>query len=126
MLEKDLKTAVKSVLGTAASVGILVENKNPNELIQEINEHGVFDKEISQGLTEASKEKKQELDNYFNKIKQEQEAKLAAEKAAAEVAAQAAQPTQTTPSGGAETKIVSEEAIKTQEKKEKTTEKKEK
>ena len=123
MLEKDLKTAIKSVLGTAASIGILVENKNPNELIQEINEEK-FSKEISQGLTEASKEKRQALNDYFNKIKKEQEAKIAAEKAAAEATAQvtAQATTQTTEGGIKETKVA--EVAKTPEKK--SAEKKEK
>ena len=31
MLEKDLKAAVKSILGTSASIGILVENKDKKE-----------------------------------------------------------------------------------------------
>ena len=127
MLEKDLKTAIKSVLGTAASIGILVENKNPNELIQEINEEK-FSKEISQGLTEASKEKRQALNDYFNKIKKEQEAKIAAEKAAAEATAQvtaqvtAQATTQTIEGGIKETKVA--EVAKTPEKK--SAEKKEK
>ena len=35
MLERDLKSAVKSVLGTCASAGVLVEDKEANILIQE-------------------------------------------------------------------------------------------
>lgn len=85
MLEKDLKSAVKSVLGTSASIGILVENENPNELIKKINQ-GKFEKEIEQGLIETSKEKRQELNDYFSNLKAEQEAKAEALKKATEEA----------------------------------------
>ena len=84
MLEKDLKAAVKSVLGTCLSMGILVENTNPKEIVQEIN-LGKFSEEISQGLTETSTEKRKNLEEFFKKIKSE-EARIAAEKAAAEAA----------------------------------------
>ena len=96
MLEKDLKAAVKSILGTSASIGILVENTNPNELIQEVNE-GKFDKEINEELTETSQEKRQKLDEFFQGIKSEQEAKIAEEKAAEEEAAKAAEESGETP-----------------------------
>lgn len=42
---KDLKAAVKQVVGTAASMPILVENKKPKEVIKEIEE-GKFDSQI--------------------------------------------------------------------------------
>lgn len=90
MLEKDLKAAVKSILGTSASIGILVENSNPNELIQEVNE-GKFDQPINSESTETSEEKRQELNQYFSEIKSKQEAKIAEEKAAEEEAAKAAE-----------------------------------
>ena len=84
MLEKDFKTAVKSILGTCASIGIFVENENPNELIEKINQ-GKFEKEINEKLTETSPEKRSKLDKFFNKVKSAQEAK------AAEVATEAAE-----------------------------------
>jgi len=87
MLEKNLKSAVKSVLGTAASIGILVENKNPNELIDDIVE-GLFDKEINEQKIETTTEKRKKLQDYFDEIKKAQELKLAqAQKAAEEAAA---------------------------------------
>ena len=89
MLEKDFKTAVKSVLGTCASIGILVENQNPNELIHKI-ETGRFEEEINAQSTETEPEKRKRIDEHFTKIKEEQEAKLEAEKKAAEEAAEAA------------------------------------
>jgi large subunit ribosomal protein L11 len=85
MLEKEFKSGVKSVLGTCASIGILVEDKNPNELIEEVR-IGKFDKEIDEKLTETNPEKRKKLDNYFKELKAEQEAKLAAEAKAAEEA----------------------------------------
>lgn len=92
MLEKDLKTAVKSILGTSTSVGLLVENENPNELIKKIDR---FDKEIQEEKIETSKEKRQKLNQYFNEIKSAQEARIAAEKAAEEVAKAEAEKTAT-------------------------------
>jgi len=85
MLEKDFKTAVKSILGTCASIGIFVENKEPKELIKEIEE-GKFKKEINEQITETAPEKRKELDKFFNDVKLAQEAKLLAEKKAAEEA----------------------------------------
>lgn len=83
MLEKSFKGAVKSILGTCASIGILVENKEPNELIRDV-EQGEFDDEINQQKTETSLEKRKKLDNYFAKIKTAQEFKTEADKKAAE------------------------------------------
>lgn len=42
---KDLKAAIKQVVGTAASMPVLVENKKPKEIIKEIEE-GKFDSQI--------------------------------------------------------------------------------
>jgi len=77
MLDRDMKAAVKSVLGTSASVGILVENENPNNLIQAVND-GKFDSEINDERTETSPEKREKLNQFFTEIKSEQEAKAAA------------------------------------------------
>ena len=114
MLEKDLKTAVKSVLGTAASIGMLVESKAPNKLIEEVNK-GIFDKEINSELIETSKEKRQELDEFFKEIKNK-EAKKAAEKAAAEAAKATQEGEKTEKAGEAEKKT--EVAKPVEEKKE--------
>ncbi len=88
MLEKDFKTAVKSILGTCASIGILVENQGPNELIHKIDS-GRFEKEINAQSTETDSEKRKRLDEHFTKLKEEQEAKLEEERLAAEEAAEA-------------------------------------
>ena len=85
MLEKDFKSAVKSILGTCASIGILVENQNPNALISEVSS-GKFDKEIKQQISETSSEKRKALDEYFGQIKHTQDMKAEQAKKAAEVA----------------------------------------
>ena len=85
MLEKDFKSAVKSILGTCASIGILVENQNPNALIQEVSS-GKFDKEIKQQISETSSEKRKKIDDYFEQIKHAQDMKAEQAKKAAEVA----------------------------------------
>ena len=85
MLEKDFKTAIKSILGTCTSIGIFVENQEPNELIEKVAE-GKFDKEINEKQTETSPEKRKKLEDYFNKVKAAQEAKLEEEKKVAEEA----------------------------------------
>jgi large subunit ribosomal protein L11 len=90
MLEKNLKNAVKSILGTARTLGLLVENKNPNDLVNDVNE-GIFDKEIDKGLTETSTEKRKNIEEYFNQIKHAQDLKAEQAKKVAEAEATAAQ-----------------------------------
>ncbi len=89
LLDKSLKSAVKSVLGTCVSLGVLVENKLAKEVEQEVDE-GKYDKEIKEEKTETSEEKKKELEEYFSGVKkgqdlvlkQEEEVKKAAEEKA--------------------------------------------
>ncbi len=97
MLARDLKNAVKLVLGSCVSLGLLVENQSPVVVIREVNE-GKFDNEISKEKTEVSPIKKAELEAYFTKVKSNQEARAKAEAeaaAAAEAAKAAAVPTAT-------------------------------
>ncbi len=47
MLVNSLKSAVKSVIGTCVSVGVMVEGKNPKEVIKEIDE-GKYDEIIKE------------------------------------------------------------------------------
>lgn len=94
MLERDLKAAVKTVVGSCVSLGILVENKPAKEVAIEIAE-GKYDKEIKAVKTELSAEKKKELDTFFKQIKAKQELqakKAEEEKAAAEAAKTAEAP----------------------------------
>jgi len=88
LLSKDLKAAVKTIVGSCVSLGILVESKSPQEVEKEIDE-GKYDSEISQEKTETSEEKKKTLQEYFSQVKSEQE-KLKQQEAAAKAAEEAA------------------------------------
>src|SRR3989338_3586805 len=105
MLARGLKNAVKLVLGSCVSLGILVENKSPIEVIAEVNS-GKFDNEIKQEKTEVSALKKTELAEYFAKVKAQQESRAKAEEealAAAEAEKAAAAGTTATAPGTATT-----------------------
>ncbi|VVB82054.1 50S ribosomal protein L11 [uncultured archaeon] len=103
LLCKDLKSAVKTIVGTCVSLGILVENKPATEVEQEINE-GKYDKEIKNEITQTSPEKKKKLDEFFAGVKKEQDRLIQQELAAkaAEEAAKAATEA-TTPTAAATT-----------------------
>lgn len=100
LLCKDLKSAVKVVVGTCVSLGVLVENKPAKEIEKDIDE-GKYDKEISQIKTETSPEKKKILDDYFQEVLKKQELILKQEQAAKEAAEQAAAATATAVTPGA-------------------------
>jgi large subunit ribosomal protein L11 len=68
LLCNDLKTSVKTVLGSCVSLGILVESKPAKEIEKEIDE-GKYDKEINEIKTDVSEEKKKELEDYYNQIR---------------------------------------------------------
>jgi len=91
MLSKNLKAAVKTVVGTCGTLGVLVENKTAVEVEKEIDE-GKYDAELKSEKTETPAEKRKKLDEYFFEIKEKQEKVLKAEQAAKEAAAQAAAP----------------------------------
>lgn len=88
MLEKDFKSAVKSILGTASAMGIFVENSEPNELIAEIAA-GKFDNEIKSKNSETTSEKRAKLNDFFKQIKATQDMKAEQAKKAAEEAEKA-------------------------------------
>lgn len=106
MLARNMKNAVKLVLGSCVSLGVLAENKSPVEAIREVNQ-GIYDKEIKDEITTVSATKKAELTAYFNKVRTQQEARAKAEAEAAaaaeaaKVAAAAAAPTTAAPTAGA-------------------------
>ncbi len=85
LLSKEFKSAVKTIVGTCVSLGILVENKPAAEVEKEIDE-GKYDKEINAMKTETPANKKKELDEYFAQIKKEQDKVLQQEQAAKESA----------------------------------------
>lgn len=101
LLAKDLKSAVKLIVGTCVSLGVLVDSKNAKEIENDI-EAGVYDKEIKGEITEVSEEKKNKLAEFFTilKARQEKEKKAIEEAKAAEEAAKAAAAT-TAPAAGA-------------------------
>jgi large subunit ribosomal protein L11 len=87
LLSKDLKSAVKTVVGTCASLGVLIENKTAPEIEKDID-NGVYDSEINSEKTETSPEKRKKLDDYFAEVKSKQDAKLKLEQAAKEAEAE--------------------------------------
>jgi len=92
MLAKSMKAAVKTVLGSCVSLGILVESKEAKEIITEIN-NGTYDNEIKNEITETSKEKLKSLKDNFTSVKTKQDEilkKEEEEKAAAEAEKQSA------------------------------------
>ena len=91
MLAKDMKAAVKLVVGSCVSLGILVESKDPKEIEKEID-LGKYDHEIKASVTNLSAEKKAALAAFFAEVmaKQQKEKKAAEEAAAAAEAAKAA------------------------------------
>jgi large subunit ribosomal protein L11 len=100
MLSKNLKAAVKSVVGSCVSLGVMVENKEAKETEDDIS-NGKYDKEINEEKTTADPGKLKEIKDYFDnlkktqdeRLKKEQEAKAAEEAAAAaKVTAGAAAP----------------------------------
>lgn len=81
LLCKDLKSSVKTIVGTCVSLGILVEDKPAVEVEQDIID-GKYDKEINSEKTDVSPEKKKRLEESFSKIKKEQDKLLQQEQAA--------------------------------------------
>lgn len=75
MLENSLKAAVKTVVGSCVSLGVLVESKPAKEAAIEVEE-GVYDAEIKAEKTEVAPEKKQKLDRYFKELHSKQEAQI--------------------------------------------------
>lgn len=76
MLTNNPKSAIKSIIGTCNSMGVLVEGEEAKKIIEKINQ-GHFDKEIDSGNIEVLAEKKQilksQLEDVLTKIKAEQE-----------------------------------------------------
>ncbi len=116
LLAKDLKAAVKSVVGTCVSLGILIENKSAVEVEQEIDK-GKYDKEIKEEITETSEEKKAELKEYFEKVREEQEKIIKQEKAAKEAEKAEAEKKEEESAEGTEEKPSEEKKEEKEEKK---------
>lgn len=87
LLSKDLKSAVKTVVGTCNSLGILIDNKSP-KIVEEEIEEGKYNKEIKEGRTETPPEKKAKLKEFFDALSSKQQKELKAEEAAAAAASE--------------------------------------
>ena len=89
MIVNSLKAAVKNVAGSCGQMGVLIESKEPKDVVKDINS-GLFDKEIKAEGVEFSAEKKKQLEEGLNKVKEEIKKRLEKEKAAEEAKAAAA------------------------------------
>jgi len=78
LLCNDLKAAVKTVVGSCTSLGILIEN-NPASEVGILIDEGKYDKEIEEGKTETSEEKIKELQEYYKDLRTKQDRFLKAE-----------------------------------------------
>lgn len=122
LLSKDLKAAVKTVVGSCVSLGVLVESKTPQEVEKEIDE-GKYDTEISQEKTETPAEKKKALEAHFKEVQAEQE-RIRKQEEAAKAAEEAAK-AEEAPAEGEEKPAEGEEGEeKKEEAKEETPEEK--
>ncbi|VVB80662.1 50S ribosomal protein L11 [uncultured archaeon] len=91
MLAKDFRSALKSVIGSCMTMGILIESQDPKEFLQNL-EAGKYDKEIKAKKTDTDPKKLKELKEYFQQVQTKQQAAKKAEEEAkaAEEAAKAA------------------------------------
>jgi large subunit ribosomal protein L11 len=80
MLSNDFMATVKSVIGTCQALGVLIEDKETKEIMQDIKD-GKFAEEISAKKTDIDSEKRKKLDAYFATVSSEQEATKKAEEA---------------------------------------------
>ena len=94
MFSNSLKTAVKTVIGSCGSLGVLVEGKEAREIEKEVNS-GKYDKEINEAKTEITQEKKKELLIQLEEKKKELAKELEKLKAAAAALAPEAKPAET-------------------------------
>jgi large subunit ribosomal protein L11 len=80
MLVNEFKSVMKNVVGCCKSMGVLIEGKDPVDVIKEIDT-GIYDKEIKDSKTEVSEEKKVKLNEELEVIQQELNKKFKVEKA---------------------------------------------
>ena len=94
MLAKNFKNALKMVLGSCLTLGIIVENKDPREMIKELDKNKEYKEIVEKQKSEVSQEKKEKLQKYFEQVKakQEEQLKREAEAAAAAEAEKTAAP----------------------------------
>ncbi|MCD4666691.1 50S ribosomal protein L11 [archaeon] len=76
ILHNDFKSAVKSVIGSCNSLGILIEGLNSKEINEKIN-NGDFDDIINNQKIELSEDKKKKLEEKLEEFKEEFKGELA-------------------------------------------------
>ena len=99
LLAREFKSAVKNIVGSCVSMGILIDGKDPKIVMKEINE-GKYDALIKSEKTEADPSKKKEMEDLTKELdtklkalkKQRESEKAAATSAAAAAGATAAAP----------------------------------
>lgn len=74
LLGRDRKDMIKSILGTCLSCGIIVEERDPREIIREVNK-GTYDEKIRTGKTELTAEELRSIEEAKKKLAEEIEAK---------------------------------------------------
>ena len=80
MLSNNFMATVKSTIGTCQALGVLIENKEIKEILEEIAK-GKYAEEIAAQKTDVDPEKQKNLNDYFANIAAEQEAVKEAEEA---------------------------------------------
>jgi len=75
LMSSDFKNQLKEVLGTCQSMGILVEGKEPKQVIKEIND-GAYANEINSRKTEVNPEKQALLKKQLEEINKKYGAQL--------------------------------------------------
>ena len=114
MLCNNLKSAVKTIVGTCVSLGILIENKSALD-VGKLIDAGKYDKEIQEERTETFQEKREKLDKYFNEIHTKQEKAIEQEEAEKEVVEEAKESVEATE--GTKPEEAKSEEVKEKEKK---------
>jgi large subunit ribosomal protein L11 len=80
LLSNSFLASLKSVIGTCMAIGVLIESKDPKEVLTEIKE-GKYKTEIESQKTESSPEKKKALKEFFDEVQKTQEEIKKAEEA---------------------------------------------
>jgi len=89
LIINNLKSAIKTMAGSCITLGILIDGKNPREVLKEIDE-GKYDEVIKNETTEVPAEKKEQLKLTISKI-EDIKKQVMKEKAAKKVAEEAKQ-----------------------------------
>jgi len=71
MLAKEFLSALKSVIGTCMSLGVLIESKEPKEVLEEISQ-GAYSEEIKSQKTQIDVEMKKQITAFWKKVEEKQ------------------------------------------------------